>query len=61
MGTKLGLLLILAIIVFLFGSKKLPQLGGAIGEAIKNFKKGVGDKGQGATKEPTREIEPPKD
>ena len=61
MGTKLGLLLILAIIVFLFGSKKLPQLGGAIGEAIKNFKKGVGDKGQSANKEPTREIEPPKD
>jgi sec-independent protein translocase protein TatA len=61
MGTKIGLLIILVIIVFLFGGKKLPQLGGAIGEAIKNFKKGVNDKGQGANKEPTKEIPPTKE
>ena len=36
-------LLILAIVVLLFGGKKLPELGGAIGETIKNFKKGVKD------------------
>ena len=34
-------LLILAIVVLLFGGKKLPELGGAIGETIKNFKKGI--------------------
>lgn len=28
-------------LVLLFGGKKLPQLGGAIGESIKNFKKGL--------------------
>lgn len=33
--------IILAVVVLLFGGKKLPQLGGAIGESIKNFKKGV--------------------
>ena len=35
-------LIIIALVVFLlFGAKKLPALGGAIGESIKNFKKGV--------------------
>jgi len=33
------------VIVLLFGAKKLPSLGGAIGESIKNFKKGIRDAG----------------
>jgi sec-independent protein translocase protein TatA len=37
------LLIIGGVVVLLFGAKKLPQLGGAIGESIKNFKKGVKD------------------
>lgn len=37
------MVIILAVVVLLFGGKKLPQLGGAIGESIKNFKKGVKD------------------
>jgi sec-independent protein translocase protein TatA len=37
------LIVIGGIIVLLFGAKKLPGLGGAIGESIKNFKKGVQD------------------
>ncbi len=37
------LIIILAILVLLFGARKLPQLGGAIGESIKNFKKGIKD------------------
>jgi len=35
------LVIILAVVVLLFGAKKLPQLGGAVGESIRNFKKGV--------------------
>ncbi|WP_218110240.1 Sec-independent protein translocase subunit TatA/TatB [Oligoflexus tunisiensis] len=35
--------IIAAVIVLLFGTTKLPKLGGAIGESIKNFKKGVKD------------------
>ena len=35
------LLIIGFVVVLLFGAKKLPQLGGAIGESIKNFKKGI--------------------
>jgi sec-independent protein translocase protein TatA len=33
--------IIAALIVLLFGTTKLPKLGGAIGESIKNFKKGI--------------------
>lgn len=36
-------LIIAGVVVLLFGARKLPQLGGAIGESIKNFKKGVQD------------------
>jgi sec-independent protein translocase protein TatA len=35
------LIIIFGVVFLLFGAKKLPQLGGAIGESIKNFKKGV--------------------
>lgn len=37
------LLIIAGVVVLLFGARKLPALGGAIGESIKNFKKGVDD------------------
>lgn len=37
------LMILGGLIVLLFGAKKLPALGGAIGESIKNFKKGIGD------------------
>lgn len=36
-------LIILAVVVLLFGGSKLPKLGGALGESIKNFRKGVRD------------------
>tara|TARA_Y100000991_G_C21811994_1_gene280106 strand:- start:451 stop:627 length:177 start_codon:yes stop_codon:yes gene_type:complete len=35
------LMIILAITLFLFGPNKLPQLGKAIGETIRNFRKGI--------------------
>ena len=35
------LIILLAILVLLFGSSKLPQLGSGIGEAIRNFKKSM--------------------
>lgn len=34
------LAIILAIVLIFFGGGKLPELGAAIGEGIKNFKKG---------------------
>jgi sec-independent protein translocase protein TatA len=44
MGLGMGeLLVVLLIVVLFFGGKKLPQLGSALGESIKNFKKGMKD------------------
>jgi sec-independent protein translocase protein TatA len=40
-------IVILAIVVLLFGAKKLPELGGSVGKSIREFKKGV-DEGKGA-------------
>jgi sec-independent protein translocase protein TatA len=37
------LVMILAVVTLLFGGRKLPQLGGAIGESIRNFKRGIKD------------------
>ena len=34
-------------IVFLFGGKKLPALGTAVGECVRNFKKGIADPPKG--------------
>jgi len=36
---ELGLILLIVLIVF--GAGKLPQIGNALGTAIKNFKKGI--------------------
>ena len=35
------LVLILIIVFFLFGAKRLPEMGKGIGEGIKNFKKSI--------------------
>jgi sec-independent protein translocase protein TatA len=35
---------ILAIVIVLFGGKRLPELGSGIGKAIKNFKAGISGK-----------------
>lgn len=35
------LVVILAIVLLMFGSKKLPELADGMGKAIRNFKKGV--------------------
>jgi len=37
------LLVILAIVVVIFGTKKLRNMGGDLGSAIKNFKSAVGE------------------
>jgi len=47
------ILVVLVIVVILFGANKLPQLGKGLGEAIRNFKKGMADE-----KPPPRAPEP---
>ncbi len=41
-GTQ-DILLIGIIVVVLFGATKLPQLGSGVGQAIRNFKKGIAE------------------
>ncbi len=37
------LLIILVIVIVLFGATRLPEIGKGIGQAIRNFKKGVSE------------------
>jgi len=41
-GTQ-DILLLGVIVVVLFGATKLPQLGSGVGQAIRNFKKGMSE------------------
>lgn len=37
------ILLILVIVLVLFGYKRLPEIGGGLGKAARNFKKGLSE------------------
>ncbi|MBL4773117.1 MAG: Sec-independent protein translocase subunit TatA [Alcanivoracaceae bacterium] len=50
------LLIVLAIVVMVFGTKKLKNMGGDIGEAIKGFKKGIKDEEKPELTEEKSEI-----
>jgi len=43
-GLSGGHLLILAVVVLLFGSRRLPELGSALGKGVHAFKKGLDGK-----------------
>lgn len=49
------LLIILAIVFLLFGTKRLRNMGSDLGEAIKGFKKSVGDEDK--AEEDTKSLE----
>ncbi len=53
-GLSLGHLLILAFVVLLFGHRRLPELGSALGKGLGAFKKGLEgkDKDEDASKSP---------
>ena len=53
------LLIVLLIIVLIFGTKKLRNMGGDIGSAVKNFKKSVKDDGE--SEDSTTDEAPPKE
>jgi sec-independent protein translocase protein TatA len=46
------MLLIFVIIVLIFGTSRLPELGRGIGEGIKNFKKSIRDEPEEGKKKP---------
>lgn len=39
------LLLVLAVVLLVFGAARLPQIGDALGKAIRNFRKGASGEG----------------
>ena len=48
MGFSLGHLIILLVIILLFGGKRLPELGGALGKGLRSFKRGIEGKNEDA-------------
>jgi sec-independent protein translocase protein TatA len=47
------LLMLLLICLVIFGGKRIPEIGGAIGKGIREFKKGVSDIGASVNRPPT--------
>lgn len=45
-GLSLGHLIVLGIVVLLFGHKRLPELGSALGRGVGAFKKGLEGKSE---------------
>jgi sec-independent protein translocase protein TatA len=56
LGTQ-ELMIILVLVLVVFGAGKLPQVGGALGKSIRNFKQGISD----AEDETALKIEEKKD
>lgn len=52
------LLIILAIIILIFGTKKLRNIGGDLGGAIKSFKKAVNEEDSNAAAAEKKQDEP---
>ena len=48
-GLSLGHLVILGFVVLLFGSRRLPELGSALGQGMHAFKKGLEGKDNSET------------
>lgn len=42
-GSPLEIAVVLGVVVLLFGTKKLPELGSGLGKAISNFRKSFKD------------------
>lgn len=56
LGTQ-ELIIILILVLIVFGAGKLPQVGGALGKGLRNFKQGIKDDDD----EKKKEIEEKKD
>jgi sec-independent protein translocase protein TatA len=51
------LIVILVIVLIIFGAGKLPEIGGAIGKGIKNFKKSVRESDENETAPDSKKID----
>lgn len=53
------ILLLLVILLLLFGAKRLPEIGGALGKSIGEFKKSMRDIQQDVNAPPHGQLQPP--
>jgi len=60
LGTQ-ELLIILVLVMIIFGAGKLPQVGGALGKGLRNFKKGMNDSTEDVEEAEVTKIEENKD
>ncbi len=60
LGTQ-ELLIILVLVMIVFGAGKLPQVGGALGKSLRNFKKGADEVGEEIEEGDVEEITPKED
>jgi len=58
LGTQ-ELIIILVLVLIIFGAGKLPQVGGALGKGLRNFKQGMKESEE--EKEDAKELEDKKD
>jgi sec-independent protein translocase protein TatA len=57
-GSPLQLLILLAIVLLLFGGKRLRNLGGDIGSALKGFKSAMGNEDVKTIESPQQHQQP---
>ena len=55
------LILIIAVIVLLFGGKKIPELAKGLGQGIKNFKKSVKDDDEVVSTDEVKKVDTKED
>jgi sec-independent protein translocase protein TatA len=59
LGTQ-ELIIILVLVLIIFGAGKLPQVGGALGKGLRNFKQGIKE-GDENKDEKNKELDDKKD
>ena len=52
-------LIVLAVILLLFGGRKIPELAKGLGEGIRSFKQGMSGETHATTPTPTQTTTPP--
>ena len=60
LGTQ-ELLIILVLVLVIFGAGKLPQVGGALGKSLRNFKEGIKEEEEADKEQNAEKIEDKKD
>ena len=58
------IILLLIVVLLLFGARRIPEIGSSFGKGIREFKKSIGDSGDGDSpradlREPARDVESP--